>query len=101
MIGDGGFGPQPPLEVQVSDYDIRIERLTNGYEVTVRDPKIVAANNKPDSKYRNPTREYVFTDVKSVLAFLEKNLDKALPADDFASSFDAAVAELDNEDDDE
>lgn len=87
------------MEVQVSDYDVRIERLTNGYEVTVRDPKVVEKNSKPGSQYRSPIREYVFTDVKSVLAFLEKNLDKALPADDFASSFDAAVAELDNEDD--
>ena len=79
----------------------RIERLTNGYEVSVRDPKIVEANRKSNSSYKNPCREYVFTDVKSVLLFLEKNLDKALPADDFDSSFDAAVADMDDEEDDD
>jgi hypothetical protein len=42
----------------------------------------------------------VFTDVKSVLSFLEKNLDKALPADEYETSFDAAVAEDDDDEDD-
>ena len=84
----------------MSDYDVCIERLTNGYTVKVRDPKIVERNRKPSTPYKNPCREYVFTDVKSVLSFLEKNLDKALPADEYETSFDAAVAEDDDDEDD-
>lgn len=81
----------------MSDYDIRIERLTNGYTVRARDPKIVKANQKSDSKtpWRDPCREYVFKDVAEVLAWLKANLGKALPADEFSSSFDAAIAEDD------
>lgn len=84
-----------------SDMDgcVRIERATNGYTVNVSDPKIREANNKRDigskgpyAPYRDPNKEYIFTNIKTVLAFLEKNLDKALPKDDFGSSFDAAVA---------
>lgn len=85
----------------MGDFSIRIERATNGYEITVRDPKIVKANNKRDNSsskgpyvpYRDPTREYVFTDLKQVLAWLGKHADKALPADEYDSSFDAAIQE--------
>ena len=76
----------------MSEYDVRIERLANGYEVTLRDPKIVKENAKPNSKYRNSTREYVFKTLPELLAFLKKNLDKALPPDEFGSAFDSAVA---------
>lgn len=77
---------------------VRIERASNGYTVCVTDPKIVAANRKRDSSkgdytpYKNPQREYIFDDIKKVLSFLEKNLNKALPVDDYTSSFDEAVA---------
>jgi hypothetical protein len=78
---------------------VRIERATNGYTVNVSDPKIREANQKRDNSkggvyapYRDPNKEYIFTDIKTVLAFLEKNLDKALPKDDYGSSFDAAIA---------
>lgn len=77
---------------------VRIERASNGYTVCVTDPKIVEANRKRDSSkgpytpYKDPQREYIFDDIKKVLSFIEKNLDKALPKDDYSSSFDAAAA---------
>jgi len=83
----------------MGEFSIRIERATNGYEVSVRDPKIVKANEKRDyssknpTPYRDPNREYVFKTLKEVLDWLGKHADKALPADEFDSSFDAALAE--------
>ncbi len=79
---------------------VRIERAANGYEVCVTDPEIVAANRKAKTEgpWRDPEREYVFKTLKEVLDFLDKNLDKALPADEFDSSFAAALAESEEED---
>lgn len=77
-----------------------IERVANGYEVEVTDPKIRAKNRGPqsiDEPYRSSEKEYVFKTVEEVLAFLTKNLDKALPADEYDSSFDEAAAEDDDE----
>jgi hypothetical protein len=84
------------------DCCVRIERMANGYSVCVKDPAIVKANNKrgmgdgPCAPYKDPEREYIFKTVKEVNTFLEKNLDKALPAqvaeDSFESSFDKAAA---------
>lgn len=79
---------------------VRIEKIANGYEVTLTDPAIVKANSKANSKWRDPSREYAFKTVKEVLAFLDKHLDSALPADDYESSFDSAVAELSGDNDD-
>lgn len=81
---------------------VRIERLTNGYEVTIRDPAIVKANAKRDSKpgiyqpYKDPEREYAFKTVKEVMAFLEKNLETALPLDDYDTAFELASEEDDD-----
>ena len=70
---------------------VRIERIANGYEVCVTDPKIVKENAKPNSRYRDATKEYAFQNIKQVLDFLQKNLDKALPDDEYSSSFDEAA----------
>jgi hypothetical protein len=82
---------------------VKIERAANGFEVCLRDPEIVKANAKADlskgGKWRDPEREYVFTTIDEVLKFLGKHLDKALPADDYDTAFDKAVADR-NEDDD-
>ena len=81
---------------------VRIERIQNGYTVAMDDPEIVKANRAPSKPggaykpYRDPRKEYAFTDVAGVMGFLEKNLDKALPVDDYSSSFDTAVAEDDD-----
>jgi hypothetical protein len=72
-----------------------IERKVNGYEVEVTDPEIKAKNKGPISlgDYKSAEKEYVFKTVDEVLTFLTKNLDKALPADEYDSSFDEALAE--------
>lgn len=82
---------------------VRIERLKNGFEVEMRDPEIVKANNAPSKNnaprpWKDPNVGYVFKTVDEVLAFLKKNLDKALPEDEFDSSFDAATEEAEGED---
>ena len=73
-----------------------IERVANGYEVEVTDPK-VHKKNMGDGPYNVATKEYVFNTVDEVLTFLTKNLDKALPADEYDSSFDEALTEEDDD----
>jgi hypothetical protein len=84
------------------DCCVRIERLTNGYTVTVKDPAIIKANQKRDTSngpytpYKDPERQYIFKSVAEVNTFLTRNLDKALPAqvveDSFDTAFDKAAA---------
>lgn len=84
------------------DSCVRIERLANGYTVTLKDPAIVAANNKSNRSsnspytYRDPERCYTFDSVAKVTKFITDNLDKALPAqadeDSFDKTFDKAAA---------
>lgn len=81
----------------MSEYCCRIERAKNGYTVEMRDPKIVAENNRPKksgepSAWRDPNVEYVFKDIDGVLKFLKANLDKALPMDEFSSTFDSEAS---------
>jgi hypothetical protein len=83
----------------MSEYCCKIERAKNGFTVEMRDPKIVAENSKPTKgigRYRDPNVEYVFKDVKSVLKFLETNLEKAMPMDEFSSAFDTASTKEDD-----
>jgi len=78
------------------EFRVCIERIRNGFEVTVTDPKIVKQNNTRDKNgyapYKDPQVEYGFKNVKEVLTFLEANLEKALPAESYSSTFDSAVA---------
>lgn len=88
----------------MSEYVCKIERLTNGFEVEITDPKIVEYNNKRDNSlskgpykpYKDPKVSYAFKSVKEVVDFLSKNLDKAVPIDEFESSFDVAAGEDDD-----
>jgi hypothetical protein len=72
---------------------IRIERAQNGYTVTVRDPKIMLENEKPNSKWRDADREFIFDDLAKAERFIEKVADVALPKEEHTSSFDKAFAE--------
>ena len=84
------------------DSCLRIERVANGYSVTLRDPAIIAKNQKRDSSkgpyapYQDPERTYIFKTCAELTAFITKNIDKALPAqsasDSFESAFDKAAA---------
>jgi hypothetical protein len=86
----------------MSDYVCKIERLENGFEVEIRDPKIAEQNMKSSkngpSVWKDPNVSYAFKNVKEVLDFLGKNLEKALPMDEYESSFKEASKE-DKEDD--
>lgn len=78
---------------------VRIERAENGYMVAMRDPKIVAKNAKRDiekQEWMDPNREYVFETIEAVLKFLQANLDKALPKQDYDSAFEMMVDDDDD-----
>lgn len=75
---------------------IRIERVQNGYVMEITDPEIVKANKDKESYgkgWRDPDVKYSFDESSELLEFLSKNIDKALPMDEFSASFDAAVKE--------
>ena len=89
---------------------VRIERFTNGYTVNIKDPAIVKWNNQPYEKrekkggpsYREPWKSFVFKTDKEVLAFLAKNLKKAIVAsdndgDEFGTAFTMAAADNDGD----
>lgn len=80
----------------MSEYILRIEKLENGYEVEVFDPKIEAANNKPAKKgapynYQSPWKGYAFSTGKEVVEFVGKHL-ASLPKSDH-QMFNEAAAE--------
>lgn len=79
----------------MGDYCCKIKRLANGYEIQLRDPEIVKANreSKPSKPWRDPEVGYVFKTIGEVTAFLTKNLEKALPLDEYSTSFDVAAKE--------
>jgi hypothetical protein len=86
-----------------SSCTIRINKLANGFTVSMTDPEIVKANKKreekrkPDSPYppwRDPEVTMAFEDADSVITFLKDNLDKAMPNDDdYETSFTKALKE--------
>ena len=80
------------------DCRISISRLANGWTVRMTDPKIAEANNKRSDKngytpYRDPEVTFAFDTPKDVLKFLNANLEKALPTDEFDTSFVKALGE--------
>jgi hypothetical protein len=68
-----------------------IERVENGFEVCVTDPAICKANAKPNARYQDPEKEYVFPTLEKALKWIKANADTlcAMPEDD-KSSFTAA-----------
>lgn len=87
-----------------SDCCVKIEKMANGFTVCIQDPAIIKfnkernkQNSKPNTPYiesKDPWKEFVFKDETEVLAFLKKNLKKAVVGmgDDYETSFDMAVA---------
>lgn len=71
---------------------VKIERAMNGFEVEMCDPTIKAAN-QGDGPYRDPYVSYVFKTSAEVLSFLKENLDKAVPMDEYESTFNEAAME--------
>lgn len=82
----------------MSDCILRVEKLTNGYEVEISDPKIVAENAKPKSNWQDPWKGYAFKTAEEVSTFVGAILDKLNPPssdDEFAAAFTAATKEED------
>ncbi len=78
---------------------LRIEKLENGYEVEVCDPKIMENNRKPKTEYKSPWKGYAFTTKEEVVAFISEHLDSLQPPPDadteFGQAFDEASSEGD------
>lgn len=56
------------------DEMLSIQKLENGYQVRVCDPKIRAENEKPKSGYKDPWKSYAFSTSAEVLEFVGKHL---------------------------
>lgn len=84
----------------MNDCTLRIEKLENGYEVEIRDPKISAENDKPSKKgeikpWKDPWKSYAFSTDKEVIAFVTRHL-ASLPKssqDDFNDAAEEAFKE--------
>ena len=79
----------------MSDAVLRIEKMENGYEVEICDPKIMEANAKPKSAYADPWKSYAFTTAEEAVAFVGKHLDTLKPPPDadaeYSEAFDQAT----------
>lgn len=88
---------------------VDIDRFENGFTVRIKDPAIVKKNDARDKAKANapyvpwvdPWKSFVFKTDKEVIAFLGKNLSKAIvsakPASDYEGSFDLACADTDGD----
>lgn len=75
---------------------LRIEKLENGYEVEVCDPKIEEENRKPSKKgaiaeWKSPWKAYAFSTSEEVVSFVAKHLSN-LPKSS-QEEFDSAANE--------
>lgn len=81
----------------MGDTVLRIEKLTNGYEVEICDPKIVEKNRKPKSTYEDPWKGYAFTTAEEVKTFVGLHLDSLKPPpgpeEEYADAFNAASSD--------
>jgi hypothetical protein len=77
----------------MSETVMRVEKLANGYTVEVLDPSVAASNKKSKGIYKDPWKEYAFTDDKAALAFITKVLPTLKPEeDDAGAAFNEACA---------
>lgn len=79
----------------MSDCIAKIEKLENGFTVEVPDKAIEADNAKPSKPWKDPWKEYAFSNKEEVITFLTKVLDKLEPPrdDDLAVNFKRATGE--------
>lgn len=77
------------------DCKICIERDGDGYEVCVTNPDTIKSN-QGDGPWQDPMEEYDFDTWDEVKAFLDKIVDKALPASEFNQAFAKAAKEVTN-----
>ena len=71
---------------------VEIEKLDNGYEVSIRHAGQMKANKGyMDRPYEDPWHSYAFKTSEEVCDFLVKNLDKAAPEVSYDDAFEEAV----------
>lgn len=79
----------------MGDTVLRIEKLTNGYEVEICDPKVMENNRKPKTSYEDPWKGYAFTTADEVKTFVGLHLDSLKPPpgpdEEYASAFKQAT----------
>lgn len=84
------------------DTVLRIEKLANGYEVEICDPKIEAENEKPKTAWKSPWVGYAFTTAEEVKTFVGLHLDSLKPPKDedeqYGAEFARQAASMDDED---
>lgn len=72
---------------------LRIEKLTNGYEVEICDPEVMKKNRDPKNKgpWEDPWKGYAFTTAEEVKNFVGQHLDSLSPPpeadDEYADAF--------------
>lgn len=74
----------------MNDTILRIEKLENGYTVSVCDPKIMAENEKPKTQYKDPYKNYAFTTAEEVKAYVGEHLDSLKPPPDADAEYGMA-----------
>lgn len=77
----------------MGDTVLRIEKLENGYEVEICDPKIMESTDKPKSNYQDPWKAYAFTTAEEVKNFVGEHLDSLKPPPDADEEYSAAFDE--------
>lgn len=81
------------------DCSLKVEILQNGYNVTVRDPKIDAENKKPKTNWEDPWKTYAFSTIEEVETFVSKQLKGMKPPPDADEEFSSAFNEAASSDD--
>jgi hypothetical protein len=82
----------------MSDCIIRVEKLENGYEVEICDPKIMAENEKPKSSWQDPWKGYAFTTSQEAVAFISEHMDSLKSPPDADKEYGDAFKQAANED---
>jgi len=81
------------------DTVLRIEKLENGYEVEICDPKVQAANSKPKTTWQDPWKGYAFTTAGEVVTFITQHLESLKPPPDADTEYGDAFKQATAEDD--
>lgn len=85
----------------MNDCILRVDKLANGYEVSIADPKIIAENEKPKGGYKDPWVEYAFSTAPEALAFISAHLESLTPEPDgetlYGQEFIKQAQKLDEE----
>ncbi len=74
------------------DNILRIEKMENGYAVSVCDPKLMAKNEKAKSGYTDPWKTYAFTTAEEVKDFVGEHLDSLKPPPDADTEYSTAFS---------